>query len=357
MIREDLLTALAVSSSALAPENETVAPIFRCFCFTEGSVIAYDDIVGVRAVTPEVDFQGVVPGRLLHKFVKSCTGKHLTFEPFRREEERWRVKCGSTKLDFNRREVEDFPFRFPEAEGDAVVELGDDFFAGLDLCTKIVPDRGLSTWVGAVFFCFGKELRLLSTNVTRNEIRTYTVECKGTRVGKDVCGRCIVLPVMFCKAALSLHKAYPEEAARLSVSASHATISFSEVASVFGRAVSMEGVSQAVKRIEALLSDFGDLISLQDNLRESLVRAAAISDDGDWCRMRVEDGKMFLRTDTKAGCVRDTLGLQGTHDDIKVRTDPKRLAKSLDHCVEFRLAQRFTVLRGGGYVRFVSNLA
>ena len=175
MKREGLLTALTVASPALAPETEAVAPIFRCFCFTKESVVAYDDVVGIRVATPEVDFKGLVPGRLLHKFVKSCTGKHLTFEPVRRAEERWRVKCGPTKLDFNRLPASNFPFRFPKVDGNVVAELGDNFFAGLDLCTKIVPDRGLSTWVGGLFFDFGARLRFISTNSTRNEIRIYTV--------------------------------------------------------------------------------------------------------------------------------------------------------------------------------------
>lgn len=357
MKREGLLTALTVASPALAPETEAVAPIFRCFCFTKESVVAYDDVVGIRVATPEVDFKGLVPGRLLHKFVKSCTGKHLTFEPVRRDEERWRVKCGPTKLDFNRLPASNFPFRFPKVDGNVVAKLGDNFFAGLDLCTKIVPDRGLSTWVGGLFFHFGDGLRFISTNSTRNEIRIYTVGDMGITIGKIERGRCIVLPVAFCKAVLSLRRAYPEESARLYVSDNHATVSFADVASVFGRAVSMEGALKAVERVEDLLSDLGDLISLQTNLREALVRAAAIADEGDWCRVRIEDGKMFLRTDTKAGCVRDSLTLQGAHDDVKFRTDPRRLAKSLECCTKFRVTQRFVALRGDSYVRFVSNVA
>lgn len=267
------------------------------------------------------------------------------------------MKCGPTKLDFNRLPASNFPFRFPKVDGDVVAALGDDFFAGLDLCTKIVPDRGLSTWVGGLFFSFGDALRFISTNATRNEIRIYTVGDMGITIGKIERGRCIVLPVAFCKAVLSLRKAYPEESASLYVSDNHATVSFADVASVFGRAVSMEGALKAVERVEDLLSDLGDLISLQTNLREALVRAAAVADDGDWCRARIEGGKMFLRTDTKAGCVRDSLTLQGAHDDVKFRTDPRRLAQSLDRCTEFLATQRFMALRGDSYVRFVSNVA
>ena len=358
MNREDLLAALAASSPALAPETESIAPVFRCFCFSKESVVAYDDVVGIRVAIPEADFRGVVPGRLLHKFVKTCTGKYLKFEPLTSEKDaRWRVKCGPTKLEFNLRSVSDFPFRFPKEDGDVVIKLGDDFFVGLDLCTKIVPDRGLSTWVGGVFFSFGKELRFFSTSAARNEVRTYTVGHKETRVCKTSRGRCVVLPVAFCKAVLSLRKVYPEEAARLSVSDSYATVSFADEASVFGRAVSMEGALKAAERIEDLLSDLGDMISLQDNLREALVRAAIIANDGDWCRVRIEGGKMYLRTDTTAGCVRDSLTLQGKHDDVKFRTDPRRLDKSLDSCTEFRATQRFMALRGDRYVRFVSNVA
>lgn len=350
MERVSLLSALTVAAPALAPEVESIVLTYSCFCFTKTSIIASNDVVAIKLVKPESDFRGLVPGQLLLKFIKSCTGNQVEFEQ-RQKKDLWRIKCGPTKLDFSYKRAKEYPFKFPKPDGKGIsLELDDNFFNGLSLCSEIVADKGLSTWVGGVIFRFDDHLTLYSTNGTRDEVRSYMVSVVEVKKEREA-----ILPVSFCKAVGRLRKEYPEAQATLYVSDSYATVQFGEEATLFGKLILSDANLMAVTKIREYLSGLPERSAIQEKFREVFARAAAVSDKGSNASVKVVDGKLTIKTVAKTGKVVDSFTLEGGHPDVEVTTVPERVVKQMDICDEFCITDRLIGLSGGTFTKLVAN--
>lgn len=352
MIREELITALELAAPALLVNGEAVVSAFGGFCFTKRSITAYNDVIAVRVLKPDGDFQGVIPGRLLLKFLKSCTGKHVSFEKMSKDD-MWCVKCGPTRLDLSYQDTKVFPFQFPKSDPILVLDLDEDFFYGLGLCASIVSDTGLASWTGGVTFRFDNILTLVSTSPTRSQVYCYTVaqelNSKKTRTK--------ILPVSFCKVAFSLHKKFSEEKIRMEVQDNYVVLRFGEAVSIVGRTIIPDINIDIVEKVQDFLEELGNFVPISDKLREVVERSASIArSDIDVCSLNItDDGQVHMKTQVVGGVVEDSLSLEILHPEIDIRANPKRLAGNLSECTEFKIIDRLTGFRGGQFIKLIAN--
>ncbi len=353
MNREDLIAALDLAAPALSADSQVSANVFKGFCFTKKSITAHNDVIAVRVPKPKGTFQGVFPGRLLLKFLKTCTGKHVEFVQTSKGDS-WHVKCGPPKLSLEYHGVNEFPFQFPKSDPILKLRLGQDFFYGLGLCTRIVSDAGLVSWTGGVTFKFDGVLTLASTSATRSQIYCYSVkrELKTKRTQTKI------LPVSFCKVALSLNRKFSEERIRMEVHDTCVILRFGTVATIIGKTIKPDIDIDIIEKVQDYLEELGDFIPLQDVLREMIERAATIStSNDDICSLKInEDNVARMKTQIVGGIIEDALTLQADHPEISIRSNPKRLASDLSECKEIKVGERLIGFRGGQFVKLIANM-
>lgn len=349
MLRKDILEPLDLASSALAPDAKAITPAFSSFCFDGKNVIAHDDIIAV-SLPLKMKFKGFVSGALLLRFLKACVGKEVEF--IQKKEDDLVVKCGAARLRVSLSDVHDYPFKFPSLHGKIVQELDDTFFAGLGLCSQIVSDRGLSTWLGGVVFDFGKQLRLYSVSSTRDAICVYTLEDMGTK-SKEKRTQ-IILPVSFCKVVLDMYKRYGSEKARLAIRDDYAIVYFSDKGAAFGKAFVTQKRPNIVGKVRQHLEGSGVFIPILKTLQNALTRSAAVAGGDGLCTLTVEKGKLKMETRTPGSRLNDFVDLKAKHADIEVRISPGLMARMLDHCREFQILENCVVMRSSPRFTYIT---
>lgn len=357
MNRDELISTLNLAAMALGPEES----VFGGFWFTDRSVLAHNSVISVMVQRPEGAAPGAVPGRLLLKFLKSCTGSQLEFvETSINRGTAWRVKCGPTKLDFVHQEDIEFSAKVPDQKRTTVLQLNDDFFRGLALCSSIVLDSGLAVWTGGVTLKIGKKVCLASTSPNRNQIYYYDVGEQGYTVKRSKRRKkdsIKILPVSFCKVALAFYKQFSGEKIKLHILDNFVLLEFGGIAHLTSKTIIPDIEIDITQKVRDLLKDLGNFIPISDKLREVIDRSASIAGtDADMCLLTVKkNGRTEIVTHTDGGVVEDTLQLDGGHPAVEIKTNPKLLARGMSECTEIKIGERLTGFRGDQFVKLVAN--
>jgi len=350
MKRSEILAILDLSSAALAKEGEKIVPAFAGFKLDGVYITSHDDIVAVR-LPFKTDFKGVAPAHTLLKFLKACTKDEVEITA---KKEELTVKCGRPKLTLSMTSLDSFPFQFPKFSGKIIRDLNDDFFTGLALCSKVVSDHGLSSWVGGLVFDFGKALRLYSTSDSRDCICAYSLP----KLGVDGAERLVIsLPVSFVKIAMDMRRVFKDVGAQLGIRDNYAIISFGDKASVMGKVIDPTGRPDIPTRIrEHLKSKSSGGVPLSKSVHNLFSRAAAVSGKDERCSLSVVHGKLRLGLQSGPMQFDDGVALKGEHAKITVTVDPRLSLKMMDQCDTFRVLEGSMVLwRGSKFTYITAN--
>src|SRR3990167_1561168 len=334
--RRELLELLTFSSASLAPESSQAAPAFLGFYFDGKQIVAHDDVTAT-CLPFKSQFHGVVPGHPLLKLLKNSTGENVEFHPPNDSHGAVSIVCGASKLSLPFED--EYIFEFPHLFGDIVKELKQDFVDALELCSRIVADSGLSTWLGGVVFDFQERLTIYSVGSSRNCICVHELDGYGSNKRFR-----IILPVAFCKLVLSAVKKFGVEGCKLAVKDQYATIYFINDAAVLGRAISGDKLPDLAARIDESLEDAGELVPISLSLRDAFNRAASMWDPEGDCQLNITDGVLKLRAKVGVGRLSETVTLKGSHKDASVKINPKLIARMLDSCDSFQVLDRCVVM-------------
>jgi len=348
MEREELLSVLELASAALAKENETILPILAGFKFEKGRVITYDDVISV-SIPLDIGLQGVLPGHQLLRFLNSCGTKDVGVSS---KDSTVTIKCDRAKLSLPSTDVKDWPFKKPKTEGTFKVELNAAFFRGLGLCTAVVPDKGLSSWMGGISFYFGKTLRLYALNATRDGICHFTIPELGT--GGKV--ERYIVPVSFCKTALTMAKKCGQEGCTLYVNPSSLLITFPGDAILYGKLIEAEGQNIA-GRVKTIMDEIdGEFCPITPELADGIKRSSILGGNDGACNVVIDD-KIRLRTSGPGNVsLAEPVPLKGKHPEVEVNIAAPTLLKMLGECQEIRFLQHSTVARADdSFVYIVAN--
>lgn len=351
MDRKELLNLLDIASAALTPEGAETPLSFQSFCFTNKSILAYNDVIGVRLKNPGVKFEGTAPGRLLLRFIKSCTGSQIEFTDTQKES-KWRLQSGPTKLDFSVESTETFPFKFPSV-GDGF-ELEDTFFDALELCASVVNERGLAAWTAGVVYRQSSDTTLGATSGTRDSIHICEISGQGPTASRQV-----IMPISFCRTLLDMRKAFGEVPATMAMDDHYVVVKFGDWDAIFTKNIIPEEKVELIEKASGLVGKLDSFVPISDKFREVIVRASAmISGEDDYCELQIaEDNKLYLRTRVKGGVLRDAMTLKGEHPPIRVKLHPKRLALKMDRCSEFCVSKHLIGMKSenGSFIKLVAN--
>ena len=349
MNRRNLLEPLVLASAALAADSDTIAPAFASFCFDGKNVVAHDDIVAI-SLPLKTKLKGFVSGALLLRFLKACVGKEVEF--IQKKAGTLTVKCGAARLRLSVSDPHDYPFKFPTLYGKLMNNLNGEFFTGLELCSKIVSDRGISSWLGGVLFDFGKQLTLYSVSGTRDAICVYDNKGMGVKSKED--HNQIILPVSFCKVVLSMYKKFGAKNSRIAVRENYAVIYFDDKGAVFGKAFVASKKPNIAGKVRGHLEGVKSFIPILSTFRNALLRSSAVAGNNGLCTLTVNGGKLKMETRTPGSMLNDLVSLKAKHKEIEVKIDPHLLIKMLEHCKEFVIQDNCVVMRSGSGLTYIT---
>lgn len=337
MEREELFNTLSLASLALAKEDESILPVLAGFKFAKKRIVTYDDVIAM-SLAFDVGVEGIVPGHPLLRFLSSVSGQDVGIDSVGSE---FHAKCARARLLLPITDLGEWPFKQPKTGDGFKIELNEAFFRGLDLCAAIVPDKGLSSWMGGVNFYFGKTLRMYGLNGTRDGICHYTLPELGT--GQKV--ERFIVPVSFCKAASAMAKTYGMEGVTLHVTPALMTMTFKGDAVLFGKMI--ESDSQNIAgRVKGIMDEIGDeFYSITPELADGLKRMNAMCGKDGECTVTITGTKLKLQAGAGPGSFTENVTLEEAHPDVTVTVNAPVLLKMLGDCQQVRFLQNTTVGR------------
>ena len=346
MLRKDLLDKLVTVSPALASTD--LIPILTHFWFDGGSLVAYNDQIGI-SVPFETDIEGAVPGATLLNLLKT-TSRGITKVVFSMKEAVLEVAAGRARMKLALMPPKDFEgiFEMPEAGEDRIcLESDKEFLDAIETCLRSVGNNtGQPDQLGITLISKPKEkvLHLYATNST-------TLSFSKVKVNGKVNFTRIILPTAFCTQLLKLGRIMPEkEAFHLEVLEDDGVLFAARDVWLFGRLVesaqplNFEGIldHHYPAELEQKMIDVTDLqLRLQRALERAVIITDSTTDQGTTVLYVEKDEPTVLRflSETDRGVVKDSIVLTKPtgnkkdkpqkHPVVSVRLEPKQLKAGL----------------------------
>ena len=205
--REDLLRTLKIASCGLAVKK-SVVPVFDMFCIQDDYVIAYNDVIGVRASLEDSSgLKALLPGDVLMRLL---SGYSASVVKMRVEEEAVKIRCGRSSATLNGMSMAAWPWYGPPKDGkeQVTIPLSEGFLSGLNAAMiSMTYSDSVPSYTGVTLEQTGSSVCLYTTNrkaITRFDCSSYA---QGVTMAAP-----ITLPPMFCEHLVGIWNQVKDEA-------------------------------------------------------------------------------------------------------------------------------------------------
>jgi DNA polymerase III sliding clamp (beta) subunit (PCNA family) len=338
MNRAELVKTLELLKPALA-QHDTV-PIFQCFTFTDGKVIAYNDALAIVAPS-EVKENFGVHGATLLGILSNNKAEEVTIES---EENDLVVTSGKSITRLPYKTDDEFLFEQPSKKFTAALELTQTTLEGIGLCRNTVSKD---------------ETQAALHGITVSG--SYLYSCDGDAVTrfslpKPVKGTWFI-PTPTCDAILRLWKDLSVTGAKLHFNDEWVFADFDDW-QIYGRVPEIKEplkFEELVKKgMHGAPSDAG--WAIPEGLDDALSRARVLADpESAKTTLKVQKSKLTLFTETHMGQVDDVLPLKG-HADIEVNVSASHVQSALKNCKYVAFLERCTMFTGDDVLLLVSHM-
>lgn len=335
--RSELVKTLELVKPALATHN--MVPIFQCFAFSKGRVVAYDDTIGIVAPLPaNTEVFGIHGGTLLGLLSAS------------RSDEVVITLSGSEAVIKTGKTLSKLPY-----------QTGDAFI--FEPPAEVLPNKIAFTAsvAAAIRLC----LETVSVDATQAALNGITYDngtyysCDGDAVtcirGSKGKGRTLI-PTQFCQAALKLWDALEAEKAELTFDDKWACLKLAGWA-IYGRLLDIKNPLNFEAEIKKTVGTPRDWNVVPVGFNEALSRARVLSDpESAKTHLSIEKGVMTLFTETHMGEIKDTIQCKGWAD-VTANVNASHLQRALAHCGKIIIRSNCVEFEGDDNVyMLVSNM-
>ena len=351
MNRTELIDILKVVSPALSSKD--FIPAFSHFCFSEGRVRAFDDLIALEADCP-IEFEGALRGSVLIGFLQASKAAEVsitTLEGSKDGESVAEVKVGRARLKIPIIPVSDYIFNFPASKKSWKIEANDDVIGAIAAAAKTMGIDPAHPWRLGVTIDFGKKASVLYASDTHVATRVMNVKIG---VPEDLANKAVVLHPKFCTQLIDLH--------------SHDPIKTIELTEGWVKATSTGGVILFSKNSTEVRTDFyQSVFEAADGTAERLgefpfpkgfsrvlERALVVLDPSadKKTRFTVEDGQLQVFAQSSYGDVNDRVTFED-HPNTEIYTAPNLIHGVLDGMDSITLGEDAVVLSGENITRAV----
>lgn len=352
MKRVELVAALKRVEPALATHE--LIPVFTCFRFDGKTVVAYDDVVGLR-VACAFPFQGGVAGRVLVDFLSAARGKDLSVTTTKAGENdgdhstNFELKVGRAKLKVPVVPLEDFLFKFPATKGADEVEVDEEFVAALERASSSMGKDPVHPWRFGVTVRFQNDSVLFysTDNVSAGKVVMPYKGLGGVRS--------TILPPRFVE--LLVKSMADDTVDHLYLGKGWAQADFRSGMRLMSRTVDQVEV-KAYEKLFSSVDDAAKDIEVPNGFENALNRALVVlghlKDEEKAMIMTVKEGKLRLNALSAIGEVNDLLRVPG-HPDVTITASPEQLKKALPYVNHFRIFNGCVRFRAPTFTHLVAG--
>lgn len=326
MNRSELVKTLELIKPALSADN--MVPVFQCFAFSKGTVLAYNDNLGI--VGP-CEFEGgcAIHGNTLLGLLSNSKAEELEIEL---KGSTATVTCGKTISKLPYHTDEDTIFETPADAWDFQIPFNSSMFEAFQICLETVSsDQTQAALLGITVE--GNQLYSCNSDaLTRIQMK------KGS--GKNR----ILMPTAFCSAVLKLWSSLDMVRGTLKFNDEWIFADF-DIWSVYGRVLKIDDPINFDALIKKTVKTEPAFFDLPKGFTEALSRARVFADpESAKTSISLSKGKLQLFTETPMGDVRDDLILKG-HPDINASVNASHIQGAVNHCDKIAFLENCTVLK------------
>jgi len=333
MQRSELVKALELVQPALAKKD--YIPVFTHYVFDGERVTGYNDQIAI-SVDCTLELEGCLPGHLL-SLLKSTPENEveLSYDP----DGNYVFTCGSSKFTLPCLPLEDAVYKRPKS-GKKKLELEQNWLKGLGLCLISVDPSNFSPERYCVNYFVASGQLYGTDGVTISHFDLET-----TSELEEIC----YLPEDFCKAVLSIARAFEKEGLILYLTRDGVVADFGE-AHVFCKYVGADKPLDFNAAIERALGGQESLESLP--LTEEILAAfnraqlllSAETGLSQGTIIKVAGAELYLKSVNNLGKVEDRITTDGDYNETNVKVSPKLLNRSAQVCSHICFAENCVVM-------------
>lgn len=328
MERSKVVDVLKKVEPGLAVKD--LIPVFSCFCFSQGTVLAYNDVVALEHPL-DSPIRGAVRGKVILDWLAASRAKDLKVE---QEDSTVTIRAGRAKLDIPALPEADFLFKWPKQKGFSEIDLDSAFLEGLRKAMISMGTDPTHPWrlgVTVAFWGEGKKCGVLFYSSDNKSATRVNVPLKEDGPSDLV----VILPPRLCELLVTLGRT--DSPRKLLVTSKWVECQFKSGLRLFSKTMSNADVST----FETIFGGAkgkakSRLISLPKGLDRCLERAQVVLPFAaePFSRVVIDGGKLVISTRSSAGDVRDALNIED-HEDCDVMLSPELVRRALPHAEKF----------------------
>lgn len=345
MERKLLLEAAESVAPALSATD--IMPIMQCLWFSGDSVMAYNDVIALRAPL-RTDFSGAVSGKTLLALLRASRAKDVETIA---AGDALKIKAAGARMTLPVQPVDHFVFEFPKLETVPPLPIDNTaFLQALAACMQSIgDDTGHPDTLGVTLIAGKDSITLYSTN-NRTMTRAVLPVNKGAKLHKLAARS--VLPALFCAQLLKLAR----KGINLQIDDIEAHLTAPD-ASMYGKLVQVDKPLD----FDGIFGHHvpGDyrkrLREIPKRLALALERATIVAGEDSKTLLSVKEGKLRLVTTTDGkGEIRDVLAFPD-HEDAEFSVKPKVLRAAIDGQEKMLITKQCAVLEHGSILHLVAG--
>lgn len=331
MNRKELVAKLELIKPALAKTN--LVPIYTCFTFDDGLIIAYNDQMAILAPIGRVAKQPfAVNGETLLGLLTNTEADNVAFAV---EAENVVLTAGKGNYKLPYFEQKEFLFEAPPEDWATELEITDELIEGLTAClTTSSQDNTMPALMGV---CFSLE-------------QDAMYSCDGDAITKfslDFDGKGqYTAPNEFCDALLKIRGIEGNEKGTLGLNNDWAKAVFESGYVLYGRVIEKSPLDHE-NLIKKTLKDVGDFVEIPVGLNAALSRARVLADaESKKTALIIHKGKLTLETSTHMGQASDELTIQG-HRNVEAIVHASLIQRPIGLCDSIMVLDNCTAFKKG----------
>ena len=346
MERKLLLDAAESVAPALSATD--IMPIMQCLWFSGDSVMAYNDVIALRAPL-RTDFSGAISGKTLLALLRASRAKDVETIT---AGDALKIKAAGARMTLPVQPVDHFVFEFPKLG--VVPPLPVDstaFLQALAACMQSIgDDTGNPDTLGVTVIVDKASITLYATN-NRTMTRAVLPTNKGVKELK--LSPRSVLPALFCAQLLKLAR---KGGVNLQVDEVDAYLT-TPGTNMYGKLVQVDKPLDFAGIFDHHVP--GDyrkrLREIPKRLALALERATIVAGEDSKTLVSVKEGKLRLVTTTDGkGEIRDVLAFPD-HEDAEFSVKPKVLRAAIEGQEKMLITKQCVVLEHGSIIHLVAG--
>lgn len=339
--RAELLKVLKLAQPALATKELVFEALH--FWFTGESVIAYNDTIGIE-IPCKTDFQGGLLGKFLLAVLEKSMAKDVEIGAGEYESEMI-LRAGTARVKFALLDPDRAIWQFPKYKEKDAFDVNKEF---LELLSETLPCIGQNVSVpdqlGVTFSPYEGDgeyyLDLFTTD--SNAIAWARLEVPKNYEADRCC-----IAEEFCRQLIALAGTRP---AKMIVYDDDCALALLDGGiKLYGRIVDIDRPLNFEEIIDEVIPDVDKMITLPSRFKMAIERVSTVIEHTPGAPARVsidEKGMRLFAKDDARGEIRDSLKIEGEHEEVSAWFDPALIKRAVDKRTQFCVTDDSLIFRG-----------